>query len=146
MASKSQKIRKRTVSRKRLREDAIEPLTRRLQAVQASPGSTTLATVPFTASKTKRLLIEFVTATAALPPGKHLIGFVLITSPSKAFIAHQLNLSEVTFSNFITFFVASQLVIVYVDPGDTITFQFLLSSPSDEVTAGVTFSGHFLRP
>jgi hypothetical protein len=146
MASKSQKIRKRTVSRTRRTQDAIETLALQVKAVQASPGSSTLTTVPFTPSRTKRLLIEFITVRAFIPTGQLLIGFVLTTSPSKAFIAHQLNLSQVAFSNFFTLFVASQLVIVYVNPGDTISFQFLRNNPSDQASADVTFCGRFLLP
>jgi hypothetical protein len=146
MASKSQKIRKGKVSRTSRRQDAIETFALQVHAVQAAPGSSTLTTVPFTASQTKRLLIEFITVRAFIPTGQLLMGLVLTTSPSKAFIAHQLNLSQVAFSNFFTLFVASQLVIVYVDPGDTISFQFLRSSPSDQATADVTFCGRFLIP
>jgi hypothetical protein len=144
MASKSQKLRKRTVSRTDQREDAIEPLTLQMRASQRSPSSNAFETVPFIASKTKRLLIEFVTVRAFIPTGKFLIGMLLI-STGKAFVAHQLNISQVAFSNFDTLYAGSQLVLVYVDPGATIIFQFQLSAPSD-AAVDVTFCGRFLRP
>jgi|GEM_PF-4662132 len=145
MASKSQKIRKRTASRIGSRQDAIEPLSLQVKASQQTPGSTLIDTVPFTASQTKRLLIEFITVRAFIPTGRFLFGILLI-STGKAFVAHQLNLSQVTFSDFSTLYAASQLVLVYVDPGSTISFQFVLSAPSGQATADVTFCGRFLRP
>ena len=145
MASKSQKIRTRTESRKRRRQDAIEPFALPLSAFQIDAGSNTHNTVPFTASQSKRLLIEFITVNARIPKGQRLIGSIFTTT-GKAFFGHQLNLSQVTFSEFDTLFVASQLVMVYVDPGATINFEFKRSSSSGLSTINVTFSGRFLRP
>ena len=144
MASKSQKIRKRTVSRRRRRQDAIEPFALRLTAF-VEQGTFTHETVPFTASQAKRLLIEFITVEAVIPKGQRLIGSIFTTT-GKVPIPQQLNLSQVAFSDLNTLFVTSQLVMVYVDPGAAISFEFKRSSASGTGHINVTFSGRFLRP
>lgn len=144
MASKSRKTSKKRASKIGKGKGEIDPFALTLSVMQTS-GTFMHETPPFVASPSKRLMIEFVTVKALIPKGQLLLGNIFTTT-NKVFFPQQLNLiSQGTF-NGQSLFVASQLVVVYVDPGAAINFLFNRNSSAGSVSIDVTFSGRFVGP
>ena len=144
MVSKSRKSSKKPASKTVKGKDEIDPFALPL-SVTVNAGTFLHQTVPFVASQTKRLIIEFVTVKALIPKGQLLMGNIFTTT-NTVFFPQQLNLiAQGTLDNQ-SLFVMSQLVCIYVDPGAAINFVFSRNSSVGSGSIDVTFSGRLVRP
>lgn len=102
----------------------------------------TIATVPVG----KRLVIEFLSASAQMPPGQHLVVCQINTiAPPFGGLTHELLINEQpNFVNGDALFRASQQVRLYADPGSNVRALMTRDSSAGQALFLATLSGYLV--